>query len=89
MLLAESLIQHPWDCGVTRCLERIEGLRPGLHLTGEDVLTLMELCAKCSTSGWVQGQCTVGQYTVSTAGQHSGWRHVSERLSNSQQALHS
>jgi hypothetical protein len=51
MELITKLLKEPWDYpynSITHCLEAIEVLRPGEILTGDDMLTLMEVCVGCS-----------------------------------------
>jgi hypothetical protein len=52
-----KVIDDPWEFGydsITRCLQVVGVLRPGQILTGDDVLTLMELCVSCSSYRFVE-----------------------------------
>lgn len=47
--LVEGFIKDPWDGGgnpVVKPLVLIAGLKPGCHISGNDLLHLMQLCAK-------------------------------------------
>lgn len=47
--LVEGCIKDPWDGGgnpVAKALLVIAGLKPGCHISGNDLLHLMQLCAK-------------------------------------------
>lgn len=49
MQLVEGCIKDPWDGGgnpVAKALLVIAGLKPGCHISGNDLLHLMQLCAK-------------------------------------------
>lgn len=49
MQLVEGCIKDPWDGGgspVAKALLMMAGLKPGRHISGDDLLHLMQLCAE-------------------------------------------
>lgn len=47
--LVEGCIKDPWDGGgspVAKALLMMAGLKPGRHISGDDLLHLMQLCAE-------------------------------------------